>query len=199
VLLRYQRASPSHLFTQPLHISTAITKIQGLGTTFNILGSLIRQLACQYDDCFQDFMEFEKLHKQEFSSYAPRIKSTEDAVTLLIHMSRHFDQTMIVIDGLDEIGSVGTDSDRASVTGTLKSLVSDKGRFKTIFLSRREQDLDEMLSDYDEISIAAQSSDLPLYVGSEIERRIKEKRLRIKNPDLKEEIRRRLVDGADGM
>jgi len=118
---------------------------------------------------------------------------------LLHQMANHFDQTMIVIDGLDEIGASDGNMDRSGVTLVLKDLVCDNSSVKTIFLSRREFDLSEVLSGYEQVSIAAQSSDLKLYVGSEIENRIKEKRLRIKNEALKEEIRERLVEGADGM
>jgi hypothetical protein len=45
----------------------------------------------------------------------------------------------------------------------------------------------------------ARSSDLELYVASEIETRTRKKELNIKDPDLKEEIMKRLIHGADGM
>jgi hypothetical protein len=45
--------------------------------------------------------------------------------------------------------------------------------------------------------IAAMSSDLRLYMASEIDRR--KHKLRIKDPSLTEHIMKKLVDGTDGM
>lgn len=45
----------------------------------------------------------------------------------------------------------------------------------------------------------AHSSDLALYVASEIEKRIRKRQLSIKDSDLKETIMNRLVNGAEGM
>lgn len=165
----------------------------------NILGTLIKQLASQDDDCFEDFEQYEKSQKQDMAETAPTIRSAADAIGLLHLMSNHFDQAIVIVDGLDEIGTAESGSDRRDVTLVLQSLVSEKSSIKIMFLSRREADLDAILSDYDQVSIAAQRSDLTLYVGSEIEKRIKEKRLRIRNQDLKEQIRKRLVDDSDGM
>lgn len=83
----------------------------------------------------------------------------------------------------------------------LSSLNNDDGNaeFKTLILSRDEIDIRERLKDYPRISIAAQSSDLRLYVGAEIETRTRKKMLNIKAPELKEHVRERLVEGAEGM
>lgn len=68
-----------------------------------------------------------------------------------------------------------------------------------MILSRDEVDIRESLKDCPKISIAAQSSDLRLYVGAEIENRTRKKMLNIKTPELKEHVRERLVEGAEGM
>jgi hypothetical protein len=101
---------------------------------------------------------------------------------------------MIVVDGLDEISE-----DRASITRLLQSLKVSSTTIKTLFASRPEVDIRDELEDAMQISIAARSSDLRLYVAAEIEKRTKERRLRIRDPDLKEHIMKTLVDGADGM
>ena len=49
------------------------------------------------------------------------------------------------------------------------------------------------------MSIAAKSDDLKLYVDAEIEKRTRKKLLNIKTTSLKEYIRKRLVEGAEGM
>jgi hypothetical protein len=101
---------------------------------------------------------------------------------------------MIVVDGLDEITH-----DRAGVTRDLSSLNSEGGKIKTLFASRPEVDIGYELGSFVQVSIAAMSSDLRLYVASEIERRTREKRLRIRDPTLKDHIMKTLIEGADGM
>jgi hypothetical protein len=101
---------------------------------------------------------------------------------------------MIVVDGLDEITH-----DRAGVTRDLSSLNSEGGKIKTLFASRPEVDIGYELGNFVRVSIAAMSSDLRLYVASEIERRTRDKRLRIRDSTLKDHIMITLVEGADGM
>ncbi|PQE30282.1 ankyrin repeat protein [Rutstroemia sp. NJR-2017a WRK4] len=90
----------------------------------------------------------------------------------------------------------------ASVEATLKS---DQAEWKKIELEsaktsyRKEVDIEWVLSTYSNISIAAQSADLRLYVRSEIDKRSSKGKLRIQDPDLKDHIIRVLTEGADGM
>lgn len=76
---------------------------------------------------------------------------------------------------------------------------SASSNIKTLFLSRDELEIREALEGYDQVSIAARSSDLRLFVAAEIEIRTRNKDLRIKDESLKQEIMERLVQGADGM
>jgi hypothetical protein len=101
---------------------------------------------------------------------------------------------MIVVDGLDEITN-----NRADVTRLLRSLNTGGGHVKTLFASRPEIDIGYELEYFNQVSIAAMSTDLRLYVASEIERRTREKELRIRDPSLKDHIMTTLVNEADGM
>jgi hypothetical protein len=101
---------------------------------------------------------------------------------------------MIVVDGLDEI-----EANRADVTRMLQGLNDLSKSVKTLFASRPEVDIGYVLEDCEQISIAAMSSDLRLYVGSEIEKRTRERKLNIRDLDLKAHIVKTLVEGADGM
>lgn len=101
---------------------------------------------------------------------------------------------MIVVDGLDEITQ-----DRAVVTRDLSNLSSEGDKIKTLFASRPEVDIGYELGNFVQVSIAAMSSDLRLYVASEIERRTRERNLRIQDSTLKDYIMKALVEGADGM
>jgi len=67
-------------------------------------------------------------------------------------------------------------------------------------LSRDERNIRDKLEDgFTHIPIAAHTEDVRLYVGAEIETRMRSKKLRIRSQSLKEEIINTLVDGAQGM
>lgn len=113
---------------------------------------------------------------------------------LIQSLSQFFDEVMIIIDALDECGN-----DRSKVVELLAILNADGFNIKTLFTSRLETDIEVHLQSYEKISIAATSSDLKLYVASEIESRSRKRLLRTRDPDLKKEIMDRLVEGAEGM
>jgi Cdc6-like AAA superfamily ATPase len=146
----------------------------------------------QNERCFTQLSEFSRRHTM--SDGSTRNPTSEELCGLIRNLSKHFHTTIIVIDGLDEI----THS-RAEVTRDLSSLNSEGGKIKTLFASRPEVDLGYELEDFVQVSIAAMSSDLRLYVASEIERRTRERRLRIRDPTLKDHIMTTLIEGADGM
>ena len=121
-------------------------------------------------------------------------QTPEGLCDLIRNVSKHFPTTMIVVDGVDEITH-----NRAEVTGLLRSLNTASGTIKTMFASRPEIDIGYELEDFVQISIAAMSSDLRLYVASEIEKRTKQRKMRIQDPSLKDYILKTLIESADGM
>lgn len=108
-------------------------------------------------------------------------------------MTSRFKNAMILIDGLDEI-----ETDRVQTLEILCSL-SIAGNLKTLFASRDEVDIRSHLTEYANVSIAAQSGDLRLYVAAEIEMRTARQQLGIRDPELKEHIMKTLITGAHGM
>ena len=159
----------------------------------NILGSLAQQFAKQDEDSFTKLRDFYKAHNPELQS---NVMYDSDALSTLVkEVASVFDSAMIIVDGLDECGR-----NASVVVDALAALNEvDHSTIKTIFLSRDEIDIRERLEDYTMVSIAARSSDLKLYVGAEIEIRMRKKRLRLKDQSLKEHILERLVGGAEGM
>lgn len=158
-----------------------------------ILGSLAQQFAKQDEVSFAKLRDFYETHNpehhQSFRYDSEALARLVRAVTLV------FDCAMIIVDGLDECGT------NASLVVDSLTALNDGGdtTIKTIFLSRDEIEIRERLENYTQVSIAARSSDLRLYVGAEIDLRTRKKRLRIKDQSLKEHILERLVEGADGM
>lgn len=86
-----------------------------------------------------------------------------------------------------------------TVTRHLESLNQAPGTIKTLLASRNEVDIRNVLTDYASISITARSSDLRLYVHSEIQTRKNSKKLDIRDPKLEDHIVKVLTEGADGM
>lgn len=159
-----------------------------------ILSSLAQQLAKQSEQSFAKVQKFYEIHGRERKH--PVEYESDDLCHLIADIAMDYDCTIIVVDGLDECGR-----NAGLVAESLSSLNNNEGNaeFKTLFLSRDEVDIRERLKDYPRVSIAAQNSDLRLYVGAEIENRTRKKMLNIKAPELKEYVRERLVEGAEGM
>lgn len=158
----------------------------------NILCSIASHLARQDEQCFEKLQQYYKVCNPDGN--LPKLPDPMRLHDLILNMALHFNNVAIVVDGLDECGK-----QTVTVAELLVSLNSKGKNIKTLILSRDEQHIRDFLDSYTQISIAARSSDLKLYVASEIELRIRSKRLRIKSEQLKEEIMDRLVNGADGM
>ncbi|KAK8254398.1 hypothetical protein HDK77DRAFT_370165, partial [Phyllosticta capitalensis] len=161
-----------------------------------ILGSLAAQLSKQ-DESQESFKILEGYYAachppgrgSQFADAQVLVKSIQD-------MSVSFEEVSIIVDGLDEC-----DDNQIEVVEVLRELNADEySNIRTLFLSRDEHVLRIHLEDtYDHIPIAAHNDDLRFYVEAEVELRVRKRRLRVKNPSLKQEIVERLVDGADGM
>lgn len=122
----------------------------------------------------------------------PRIPTEGDLRELIVKISLLFDEVTLVIDGLDEVGSA-ISLDRLHLIQALSTLHKTPSTIRTIILSRDEPDINRELAELDDVSIAATSGDLKLYVSAKMSL------LNIKNPSLKLEVHEALVSGAQGM
>lgn len=157
-----------------------------------ILGCLLKQFIVQ-DETGLAFKALQICY-QSHQDPSPRLPKPEKLLELLHSVVRLFSAAAVIIDGIDEISS-----NRFEATELLRSINKPQCSVRTLFASRREVDIEQCLDDYEAVSIAARNSDLQLYVDSEIETRTIRKQLNIKDADLKAQIRRRLINGADGM
>ncbi|KAF7891213.1 uncharacterized protein EAF02_001538 [Botrytis sinoallii] len=157
-----------------------------------ILGALARQLILQHEHAFTQLEAFCEKHYMTENTQGSA--TTGDFCEFIVELSRNFSTTSIVVDGLDEIAE-----DRAEVTRLLKSLNKPSGTIKTLLASRNEVDIRIVLEDCPSASIAAESGDLRLYVQSEIKKRTKLGKLRIRDGNLKDHIAKVLTEGSDGM
>jgi len=156
-----------------------------------ILGSIIKQIALQDDRSLHDLEAFYAIYNPK--GRPPLDITSSELCELIKTMASHFDDMMILIDGLDEI-----EANRIETVEILCSLTS-AGNIKNLFASRDEIDIRGCLAEYANVSIAAQSGDLRLYVAAEIANRTARQQLGLRDPELKEHIMKTLITGAHGM
>jgi len=111
-------------------------------------------------------------------------------------MSDFFEDVRLIVDGLDECND-----NAGEVASELRSLGDGHAVISMCLLSRDELDIRTKLQApmFDHIEIEAHTQDVEHYVRTEIEERLKNKKLRLKNSDLKDEIVHQLVTRANGM
>ncbi|KAK8196846.1 ankyrin repeat-containing domain protein [Phyllosticta capitalensis] len=161
-----------------------------------ILGTIATQIANQDEsqNCHRKLAEFYAECRQLDPPRSPEAHSLGNLVRKM--SGDWFDEVRIIVDAIDECGE-----NQIKVIENLIKLNSSKGsKIKTLFISRPEHELKIRLeTSYIHIPIAAQNVDLRAYVKTEVETRMRDHRLRIRSPGLKEEIMERLVNEAKGM
>lgn len=163
-------------------------------SVINIASALAAQLARQNEQSFHLLKVYDnKLHPNRHLKQEPKV---EELMELIQKMSTTFEDVRIIVDGLDECGE--TASEACSV---LRTLTLNSPALSLSLLSRDEPDIREELghSFGEYIEIAAHSKDVEHYVRTEIEERIRRRKLRVKSTTLKDEIVEQLVSRAQGM
>ncbi|KAI3532766.1 hypothetical protein CSPX01_13226 [Colletotrichum filicis] len=162
----------------------------------NILGGLAYQLAIQSEKAYSMLEEYYlELHPDKG---LPRSPNTEDLGRTILRMFQVFDHTYIVVDGLDECGDHAEE-----VVEALCDIAENSDELSMALLSRDEDDIQRHLRDSEKkfinIEIAAHTDDITEFLTSEIERRIRSRKLVFEDLSLKAEILESLVTGAHGM
>ncbi|KAI6754067.1 hypothetical protein HG530_013243 [Fusarium avenaceum] len=161
----------------------------------SILSSLCMQLAMQNENAFETLQQYhDELYSSPHFSTEP---TTDKLIEILGRLCDCFRQVHIVVDGLDECGGQAG----SGVKCLAKLALSTGGKLISLALvSRNEFEIrQEVEDDFAHIEIEAQTADIQLYVASELSERIASKKLRLRDPSLKDLIMARLVDGAKGM
>ncbi|RYP73885.1 hypothetical protein DL771_003327 [Monosporascus sp. 5C6A] len=168
-------------------------KNAGTSLPENILGAIASQLARQNADAFNTLQQlYESLHP---SNGLPKELDADNSRDLIEKMTENFDQVIIVVDGLDECGD-NTDD----VVGLLSDLAEYTANISMALFSRDEYNINRSLQgSFTKVMIEAHKDDILLYVAAEIDKRIRDGKLRIADMNLKDEIMNKLADKADRM
>ncbi|KAF7947341.1 uncharacterized protein EAE97_004590 [Botrytis byssoidea] len=119
----------------------------------------------------------------------------EQLCDLIRDMSSCVDNINIIVDALDECGD-----GRSKVVEFLVQLATDEYNNIRVNLTLREEfDIECYLIDFKKVSVAADKSNLRLYVHAELTSRLKDESLIVISESLRQEIAHRLVNDAEGM
>ncbi|KAF4831471.1 Vegetative incompatibility protein HET-E-1 [Colletotrichum tropicale] len=158
----------------------------------NILCSIAFQLSQQNEEAFSLLEDqFTTLNP---SGGLPKEPEAEMLLDLIPRLSSFYEKVFLVIDGVDECGA-----GMGEVAAELRKLSEVCRALSLAVFSRNEQEINEELESFAQIKIAAHTKDIDLYVCAEMGKRRQLKRIRLQSPDLAEEIREKLVNGAQGM
>ncbi|KAI1039132.1 hypothetical protein LB505_007530 [Fusarium chuoi] len=161
----------------------------------NILSSLCIQLALQSEKAFRILQEY---HDQLFSSHHLSTKPTAEMLTQILHrICACFTRVYIIVDGIDECDN----RVEANVKCLAELALSQGDDVINMALFSRDESIirTRLEKDFSHVEIEAHTEDLQLYVASELNERIASKRLRLRDPTLKDLIMTRLVGEAKGM
>ncbi|KAI1735311.1 ankyrin repeat-containing domain protein [Xylaria scruposa] len=159
----------------------------------NLLATIASQIARQSPNAYILLEQYyEELHPQAGLARTPDSSRLSQLVQDMLGV---FDKAMLLIDGVDEC-----ESNVVAITEALLGLWQNTENTSIAILSRPEHVIRELLeAEFTCLNVAAQKDDILLYSSAEIDARIRSKRLRIKHPQIKDEILSTLVNEANGM
>jgi len=167
-----------------------------LENTEGLLGNIIKQLCWKLEEVPTDLLTFYRT----YSSNA-RNPGLEKLKEIFLSLCKHFKQTFIVIDALDECKA----TERTKILHLTTVLCQSLPSVKIFITSRKERDLEAWFSrnatPVIEVEAVKVDEDIKAYVISELDHRIDDNLLRIEptNQVLKAKIVDTLSEKAEGM
>jgi len=167
-----------------------------LNTVETILRNLIKQLCWHLSDPPKSIMDF-------FRRYNDRseIPAEREVLAAFLELCDSFKQISLVVDGLDECQW----GFRGDILKVLNEFVQGHTNAKILVISRYVKDIETSFEAHTTSVIQMMTTnvqdDIKAYVRAEVDKRIKENRLRINkgNRELRDKIIACLSDKADGM
>jgi hypothetical protein len=162
----------------------------------SVLATLLCMLAAQNQSVFQDVQIFFQKQAKEnpgVANFAPGFDELRSNFSTFL--GNHFNEVMIVVDALDECEG------RDCLTYGLKSLVEACPNLKVFVTSRNEIDIYRAFEDLPKASIQKENvaEDIENFVQFEVSTKIREKKLKLRDPRLEQTIVAALTEGAQGM
>jgi hypothetical protein len=160
----------------------------------SILSSLCMQLALQNEDAFEILQD---AYRELYDGYMNTQPAPESLLEVLQRISSCFARVYLVVDSVDECGD---HTEENTVTLAQVAATQKGDAINMALLSRNEVVIRHITENkFKHVEIEAWTEDVQLYVASELSQRIITRKLRLKDPTLKDLIIARLVEGAKGM
>ena len=163
-----------------------------------IVSSILMQLAKQNNKVFHKLQAFFQEHQKDKGSSSPEFDELRSSFSTFV--ADTFREVIIAVDAIEEC------MDRRCIMYGLQSIMETTPSVKKIVSSREEQQIvdayEEWSSSQKEDTRINQSDvadDIESFVKAEVEFRIKEKKLKLRDESLEKTIVAVLVDGAHGM
>jgi hypothetical protein len=166
-----------------------------------IMASLARQLS--YDGPHQPLLQpaVQIYEEKEAQAFASGPLMTTESRDLIVRLTQHYPQTILIIDALDECSP----EKRFELLGAFQTILQFSKNVVKIFISsRNDQDIVFHLKHHPnlEIDSTRNSADIAHFVSSETQRLIQSGQLLRSSPsceEMRELIIQQVVKGASGM
>jgi hypothetical protein len=160
------------------------------------IATAIKQLVRQNVSCLAEVAAQFDSGKYKSSNGLPDAQY----VPLLRSMCQQFKRTILVVDALDEC----LEEELEPLIHSLRELLnpSNSCTIQILATSRHELSIERLISPLVMFQISLMKGirqDIVTYVNTEVGERIRSKRLKLRNPELAEEIKNALLRNADGM
>lgn len=162
-----------------------------------ILESLASQLGRQVEEAFVLLHEFYKTCNPNDQVAEPELSVL---IQTIVEMTSSLEEVSIIVDGLDECGDNAT----TVIESLCNFVLKDQSNTRLLLLSQDLYNIGTILGPkYAHLEIAAKSEDQELFVEAELEARKDlgrgKLRLRIKSQELRDHIKKTLVERATEM
>ncbi|KAL7266829.1 hypothetical protein RUND412_010606 [Rhizina undulata] len=152
----------------------------------SILSTIVKQLSLMSPEGFLTEAVISLFEKQKKNGVKSRFLWLDESTGLISNLSRAFEQTIIIVDALDECNK----ETRFQLLDALKELRSSTEGLKIFITSRNDDDIRIELENESDVYIqpSDNSSDIKLFVVAEVEKNISKKRLLkgVVRPELKQ-------------
>ncbi|TGZ77095.1 hypothetical protein EX30DRAFT_344379 [Ascodesmis nigricans] len=156
-----------------------------------ILRNIIAQLCSQSEQFFTEVRAF-------YRRLEPQSLSVADAINILQTNAWHFTKIAIIVDALDESPDI-----EETILALVQLIDRQSGNISLFLTSRHDADIQQLMSKHAQfeapMSKTGVQKDINAYVSAQLQTRVADHQLKLRDPTLSETIRQALVDGADGM
>ncbi|WEW56343.1 hypothetical protein PRK78_001786 [Emydomyces testavorans] len=188
IVVNHLRQSRGHDQKDKIGIAAIYLKYNNSDQTIdNVLGSLLRQLVQEFEPLPCELVGLYEQHRGRNT-----MPSLAEITEVLKSTFDNFDEVFLVLDGLDECN----EGLRWDLIDQLEKFGS---KLRLLVTSRYLNAIDEELANFDRFEIKANRADIELFIDYQIKKNRNLRRLVLKSPNLRADIKDAVVKTAEHM